>query len=122
MAGELAPWLEQARREAEAGLAATKLLALLAREESDAERLMIHAFALLFAWSGARDAPARVVLGPRFVMHPAVVQRPDGSPALDVSLAIREDRSVVDRLAASRSTSTERRPRDLRRDARAQRA
>ena len=99
LAGELAPWLEQARREAEAGLAATKLLALLAREESDAERLMIHAFALLFAWSGARDAPARVVLGPRFVMHPAVVQRPDGSPALDVSLAIREDRSVVDRLA-----------------------
>lgn len=96
---ELGPWLDQARREADAGLAATRLLALLARDGADAERLMLHAFALLFAWSGARDAPARVVLGPRFVMHPAVVQRPDGSPALDVSLAIREDRSVVDRLA-----------------------
>jgi hyaluronoglucosaminidase len=96
---ELGPWLDQARREADAGLAATRLLALLARQDADAERLMIHAFGLLFAWSGARDAPARVVLGPRFVLHPAIVQRPDGSPALDVSLALREDRSVVDRLA-----------------------
>jgi hyaluronoglucosaminidase len=100
LAAEVAPWLEQARREADAGIAALQLLELLGADPPhDAERLMLHSFALLFAWSAARDAPPRVVLGPRFVMHPAVVQRPDGSPALDVTLALREDRSVVDRLA-----------------------
>ena len=105
LGAELAPWREQARREAAAGLAALRLLELLGDSGSgaggprDAERLMIHAFALLFAWSAARDAPPRVVLGPRFVMHPAVVQLPDGAPALDVELAVREDQSVVDRVA-----------------------
>jgi hypothetical protein len=102
---ELAPWREQARREADAGIAALRLLELLGDAESgaaglrDAERLMIHSFVLLFAWSAARDAPPRVVLGPRFVMHPAVVQLPDGTPALDVALAVREDQSAIDRLA-----------------------
>jgi hyaluronoglucosaminidase len=97
---ELAPWLEQARREADAGIAALRLLELLATDEPrDAERLMIHSFVLLFAWAAARDAPPRVVLGPRFAMHPAVVQLADGAPALDVALAVREDQSVVDRLA-----------------------
>ena len=32
-------------------------------------------------------------------LHPAVVQRRDGAPALDIGLALREDASVVDRLA-----------------------
>ena len=101
---ELAPWLAQARREADAGLAALRLLELLPSDEAtdeprDAERLMIHSFVLLFAWAAARDAPPRVVLGPRFAMHPAVVQLADGAPALDVALAVREDQSVVDRLA-----------------------
>jgi hypothetical protein len=103
---EVAPWLEQARREADAALAALRLLQQThaievagVRVEPDPESTMIHAFALLFAWSAARDARPRVVLGPRFVMHPAVVQRADGAPALDVALALREDASVVDRLA-----------------------
>ncbi len=97
---ELASWREQARREADAGIAALRLLELLAAEGGpDAERLMIHSFLVLFAWSAARDALPRVVLGPRFVMHPAVVQLPDGEPALDIGLAVREDQSVIDRLA-----------------------
>jgi hyaluronoglucosaminidase len=101
---ELAPWLAQARREADAGIAALRLLELLSSDEAtdeprDAERLMISCFVLLFAWSAARDAPPRVVLGPRFAMHPAVVQLEDGAPALDVALAVREDQSVVDRIA-----------------------
>jgi hypothetical protein len=64
----------------------------------DAEAAMIHCFALLFAWNVARDATDAVVLGPRFAMHPAVIQLPDGRPAVDVGLALREDQSVVDRL------------------------
>jgi len=111
LAEEVAPWLEQARREADAGLAALRLLQqthLVGAVDSadrpgglgpDPESAMIHAFALLFAWSAARDAPPRVVLGPRFALHPAVVQRSDGAPALDVGLALREDASLVDRLA-----------------------
>jgi hyaluronoglucosaminidase len=108
MRAELEPWLEQAAREADAGLAALRLVQQThsigpadggAPIEPDPESAMIHAFALLFAWSAARDAPPRVVLGPRFAMHPAVVQRADGRPALDVDLAVRENRSVVDRLA-----------------------
>jgi hyaluronoglucosaminidase len=107
---ELAPWLEQAGREVDAALAALRLIqqthpitAVVDGETRiappDPESTMVHALALLFIWSAARDAPRRVVLGPRFVVHPAVVQRADGSPALDVALALREDASVVDRLA-----------------------
>jgi len=109
LGAELAPWLEQAGREAEAALAALRLIqqthSIAAADGTspavapDPESAMIHAFALLFAWSAARDASPRVVLGPRFVIHPAVVQRADGAPALDVRLALRENASVVDRLA-----------------------
>ena len=111
LAAEVSPWLDQARRESEAGLAALRLLqqthAVGAVDspdrpdgyEPDPESAMIHAFALLFAWGAARDAPPHVVLGPRFALHPAVVQRHDGAPALDIGLALREDASVVDRLA-----------------------
>jgi len=106
---ELEPWLQQAGREADAALAALRLLQqthaiTVAGDDAttlapDPETALIHAFALLFTWSAARDAPPRVVLGPRFAIHPAVVQRADGSPALDVGLALREDASIVDRLA-----------------------
>jgi hyaluronoglucosaminidase len=108
---ELAPWLEQARVEAEAGLAALRLLqqvrpiAVLGPDGSgqvrapDAEGAMQQCFALLFLWSGARDASHQIVLGPRFGLHTPVVQLPDGRPALDVGLALREDASVIDHLA-----------------------
>jgi len=110
LAAELAPWLEQAIREADAALAALRLLqqthSIVRTGGGDApavapdpEASMIHAFGLLFAWSAARDARPRVVLGPRFVMHPAIVQGADGTPVLDVALALREDCSLVDRLA-----------------------
>jgi hyaluronoglucosaminidase len=105
---EIAPWLAHAELEAGVGLAALRLIQqthAIAEERGatpalpDPHLAMLHAFALLFAWSAARDAPSRVVLGPRFVLHPAVVQRVDGAPALDVGLAVREDASVIDRLA-----------------------
>lgn len=99
---EIAPWLRQGALEADAALAALRLVRLVrAQPETDstpdAETLMLHCFALLFAWSAARDG-CLVVLGPRFAIHPAVVQRPDGSPAVDVALALAEDCSAVDRL------------------------
>ncbi len=108
---ELARWLEQARVEAEAGLAALRLLqqvrpvASLGPDGSgqaaapDAEVAMHQCFALLFHWTGAREASHEIVLGPRFGLHAPVVQLPDGRPALDVALAVREDASVIDRLA-----------------------
>ncbi len=109
LAEELAPWLAQARREADAGLAALRLVQAVrpvATRDADgagraagpdAEAAMIHAFALLFAWSGARQGDV-VVGGPRFGLHPAVVQLPDGRPAVDVMLAVRENASAIDRL------------------------
>ncbi len=107
---ELGPWLRQARCEADAGAAALRLLQQIrpvARRDADgngraaapdAEAAMVHCFALMFAWSAARDGTDAVVLGPRFAMHPAVVQLADGRPAVDVRLAVREDASVIDRL------------------------
>jgi hyaluronoglucosaminidase len=109
LAKELAPWLTQAKREADAGLAALRLVQAVRPVATrgddgagraagpDAESAMIHAFALLFAWSGAQRGDA-VVGGPRFALHPAVVQLPDGRPALDVRLAVRENASAIDHL------------------------
>jgi hypothetical protein len=59
---------------------------------------MLHCFALLFTWQQARNSGDRVVFGPRFALHPAVVQLPDGRQGVDVALALRENRSVIDRL------------------------
>ncbi|HEV2310577.1 MAG TPA: hypothetical protein VGU73_08645, partial [Acidimicrobiia bacterium] len=98
-----------ATREAEAGLAALRLLQAVrpvARRDEDghgraaapeAEAAMIHAFGALFAWSGARQGRV-VVGGPRFAAYAAIVQLPTGEPALDVDLALREDGSAIDRL------------------------
>jgi len=38
------------------------------------------------------------VFGPRFAFYPAVVQLEDGSPGLDVDLAVVEGQSAIDRL------------------------
>ena len=109
LAAELAPWLEQATREAEAGLAALRLMQAIrpvaVREADgrgraaapDAEAAMIHAFGALFAWSGTRQG-RMVVAGPRFATYAAIVQLPTGEPALDIDLALREDGSAIDRL------------------------
>jgi hyaluronoglucosaminidase len=109
LGAELAPWLTQAALEAEAALAALRLLRLIdpigdsgqsgrgTSDGPDAEEAMLRCFGLLFAWSGARDG-RHVVLGPRFSLYPAVVQLADGAPGVDVSLAVREGASVVDRL------------------------
>ena len=58
---------------------------------------MHHAFALIYMWMAAR-ADEHVVYGPRFAIYTAVVQLPDGRPALDVSGSLRENASVIDRL------------------------
>jgi hyaluronoglucosaminidase len=109
LAAELKPWLASAGVEADAGLAALRLIqqtypvAYIDRDGNgkavlpDAEQAMVHAFAMLFSWSAARRRK-HVVFGPRFAIYPAVVQLADGRPGLDPNLAIVEDRSAIDRL------------------------
>jgi hypothetical protein len=109
LGAELEPWLAAAATEAEAGLAALRLIQQtypIARVHHDgngkavapdAELAMIHAFAAVFAWSAARRCN-RVVFGPRFAVYPAVIQLHDGRPGLDVDLAVIEGASAIDRL------------------------
>ena len=110
LASELEPWLAQADRETAAGTAALRLLQQVrpvARRDNegsgraappDADAALHQSFALLFAWTAAREAEPRIVLGPRFALHPAVVQLSDGRQGLDVDLTVREDLSVIDTL------------------------
>jgi hypothetical protein len=102
LGAELEPWLDQARREAAAALAALELLEQVEPVDGsargvDAERALVLAFGVLFAWDAAR-AGDRTVFGPRFAIYPAIVQLADGQAGLDVDLAITEDRNAVDRL------------------------
>jgi hyaluronoglucosaminidase len=110
LGAEIEPWLTRGAVESEAGLAALRLLQHIrpvARRTggghgkaaaSDAEGAMLHAFALLFAWSAARRGE-RVVFGPRFAVYPAVVQLDaEGRPGLDVDLALVEGQSAIDKL------------------------
>jgi len=123
---ELEPWLADAVTEAGAGLAALRLIQQtypVARDSGgragevvgpDPELAMIHAFAVVFSWSTARRSK-HVVFGPRFAFYPAVVQLEDGSPGLDVDLAIVEGQSAIDRLcriALARYQAWAQRPRD----------
>jgi len=109
LGAETAPWAQSARAAAAAGLAALRLLKQVrpaivldsAGPETppppDAEAAMHHAFALIYMWMAAR-ADEHVVYGPRFAIYAAVVQLPDGRPALDVGGSLREDANVIDRL------------------------
>jgi hyaluronoglucosaminidase len=107
---EIEPWLAHGAVESEAGLAALRLLQhvrpVVRRAEDgsgkaaapDAERAMLEAFTMLFAWSAARQGD-RVVFGPRFAVYPAVVQLDAGGRAgLDVDLALVEGESAIDKL------------------------
>jgi hyaluronoglucosaminidase len=126
LGAELAPWLADAATEVEAGLAALRLIQqtyAVARASGDRtgdavgpdpELAMIHAFAVVFSWSTARRNK-HVVFGPRFAFYPAVVQLDDGSPGLDVDLAVVEGQSAIDRLcriALARYQAWSQRPRD----------
>jgi hypothetical protein len=126
LAAELAPWLADAATEAEAGMAALRLIQqtyAVTRVSDDRpgtvvgpdpELAMIHAFAVVFSWSAARRSK-HVVFGPRFAFYPAVVQLADGSPGLDVDLAVVEGQSAIDRLcriALARYQAWSQRPRD----------
>jgi hyaluronoglucosaminidase len=109
LGAEVAPWASAAAREAEAGLAAIRLLqrsrpvALIDNAgrgraaAPDAELLVEAVFGLVFSWSGAR-ANTEVTFGPRFAIYPAVVQTDSGRPAVDIDLAVIEDANAVDRL------------------------
>ena len=109
LAAETAPWAAAARAAASAGLAALRLLQQVRPTRSgegpgpapavapDAEAAMQHAFVLIYLWTAAR-ADEHVVYGPRFAVYTAIVQRPDGRPALDVGRSLREDANVIDRL------------------------
>jgi hypothetical protein len=105
---EVAPWAAAAAVEADAGLAALRLLQQLrpvVRIDAgtgraaavDAETAMHTAFLVMFAWSGARLA-THVVFGPRFALYPAVVQLRDGNPGVDIGAAVREDANAIDAL------------------------
>lgn len=105
LAQELGPWLEPARVETGAGIAALKLLEHIDGPTADAEQAMQLAFGMVFAWSHARSQHDRVVFGPRFAVYPAVVQLAGGRPGLDVDLTIVEDENAIDvlcRLALAR--------------------
>jgi hyaluronoglucosaminidase len=100
LAAEVAPWALSARIEAEAGLAACKLIGLVRPPDDiapDPEAAMHHAFAVLYVWSGAR-ADEKVVFGPRFAIYTPVIQLADGSPGLDAGAAVREDANAIDAL------------------------
>ena len=109
LAAEVAPWAGAARIEAEAGLAALRLVqssrpvatvdpAGRGRVAApDPEPAMHAAFVVLYVWKGAR-ADERVVFGPRFALYTPVVQLADGSPALDTAAAVRENANAIDSL------------------------
>lgn len=110
LAGEVAPWAAAARREAEAGLAALRVVQQCrpvgraaaggspARAAGpDAQRAMEAVLAMCFSWGAARTNN-RVVYGPRFAVYPGVVQLADGRPGVDVGATVREDANAVDRL------------------------
>jgi hypothetical protein len=107
---ELMPWWKQARREAAAGLSALRILQQLRPVMNadgrivvpDAEGLVHHVFASLFGWAAAREGGAewgaKAVFGPRFAIHPGLVQLPNGATALDIPLALHENENATDRL------------------------
>jgi beta-N-acetylglucosaminidase len=109
LAAEVGPWAGAARRAAEAGLAALRLIQAsrpVARVEADGggraappdpEPAMHAAFLVLYVWKGVR-AEERVVFGPRFAIYTPVVQMADGAPALDAAAALREDANAIDAL------------------------
>jgi hyaluronoglucosaminidase len=108
LAAEVAPWADAARVEAEAGLAALRLLQQIRPVATvtdgrgraaapDADAAMQHAFVLMFTWKTAR-ANERVVFGPRFALYTPVVQLAGGLPGLDVKQAVREDENAIDAL------------------------
>jgi hypothetical protein len=97
LAAEVAPWAHAARIEAEAGLAALRLVKLVRSPDPDAERAMHFVFVLLYSWGSARTNK-QVTFGPRFALYTPVVQLPDGRPAVDVALAVREDANAIDAL------------------------
>ena len=109
LAHEVAPWAAAARLEAEAGLAALRLLQASRpvvgvsdqgkgrAAGPDPEPAMHAAFLVLYLWQAAR-ADERVVFGPRFALYAPVVQLRDGAPALDAGLAVREDGNAIDAL------------------------
>ncbi len=109
LAAEIAPWAYAARRAADAGLAALRLIQSarpVATTTADGhgrvavtepEAAMHAAFVVLYVWKGVR-ADDKVVFGPRFAIYSPVIQLADGSPALDARAALREDANAIDAL------------------------
>ncbi len=113
LTAEVAPWTEAAAREARVGLCAIELLRLIDDAAGQApnvvaEPLLHSAFVLIVLWGDARGRSDRIVYGPRFAIHPAVVPLRDGSPGLDVRMAVTEDASAIDRLCRAALTAYER--------------
>ncbi|HEX5615577.1 MAG TPA: beta-N-acetylglucosaminidase domain-containing protein [Acidimicrobiia bacterium] len=108
-AAELAPWASAAAREARAGLAALALLQHLhpvatldergrgVARGPDADACLQRVFGVVFAWADARRNE-RIVYGPRFTLHPAIVRTDDDRTVLDIDLAVRDDENAIDAL------------------------
>jgi hypothetical protein len=105
---ELAPWANAAVVEADAGLAALRLLqqlrpvatlrgALGRAAPVDPQAAMMATFMVIYSWSAARRNTHNV-FGPRFVFMPQIVQRESGEAALDVHGALRENANAIDAL------------------------
>ena len=109
LGGEVAPWVSAARRAAEAGLGALRLvqharpIGQIGEDGrgrvvvTDPEAAMHAAFLVLFVWQAARSDD-QVVFGPRFALYTPIIQLPDGAPALDARAAVREDANAIDAL------------------------
>ena len=94
---EVAPWLEQLRLDAKAGLRALALLDAL--DAGDAAEVAAASWALAFAWDRSRAGrPGVNVFGPRFAVYPMAEAGPDGNWAVDLARSVVEDQSAVDRL------------------------
>lgn len=94
LGAETAPWVEQLRLDARAGLRALDLLAATGPEQAAAA-----AWALGASWHRSRTAgPGVNVFGPRFAVYPMAGAGPDGNWRVDLARSVVEDQSAIDRL------------------------
>ena len=109
MGDEAAPWVEQVRAEAGAGLVALRLYQVtrpVVRIDGDgrgraappdADAAVRLAFALAVRWGALRRSPVSV-MGPRWGFRPSLGQRPGGGWRL-LPEALQEDENAIDALA-----------------------
>jgi len=93
---EARPWVEQLRAEAAVGRSALRLLAAAGDGGASPDKVLAHAFEVMFLWPPVRRS-AVSVLGPRCAFRPSIGQGADGAWALRPD-ALQEDGSALDAL------------------------